>query len=106
MLKPFQLMQLFSLPVLALSIICLGGCETTDYEPLIMKKKLKEMDQKIQQLEQTIESLKSPEPSSDSTSESSTKPPAPAVPEAPANPPAAKSSSVGSSAIKQASVAK
>ena len=70
MLKPSQLMQLFSLPVLALSIICLGGCETTDYDPLITKKKLKEMDQKIQQLEQTIESLNTPAPSPEAPSES------------------------------------
>lgn len=35
------------------------GCETTDYEPLIIKSKLREMEGEIEELKQEIETLKS-----------------------------------------------
>ena len=46
------------------------GCETTDYEPLIMKKKLKELEAKIDSLEKEVSELKGTEESTDSSASS------------------------------------
>ena len=39
-------------------ICCTLGCETTDYEPLRVKRKLKELEQSVQELRDENESLR------------------------------------------------
>ena len=38
------------IPLVGLALALGVGCETTDYEPLIMKKKLKELEARLDQL--------------------------------------------------------
>ena len=52
--------------VMSFSVLAIG-CETTDYEPLIMKKKLKEMEARIKLLEEKA-GIKDPQDSSADTS--------------------------------------
>ena len=58
---PFKHSIFFTICFSFLALALNSGCETTDYEPLIMKKKLQEMQQEITELKAAVKGIDAPE---------------------------------------------
>ena len=52
--------------------ILLGGCETTDYEPLIFKDKMRELEQRVSEMEEELATLKTNPPAANADSGAAT----------------------------------